>query len=96
MRQAGVIAAAGVHALEHHVDRMAEDHDNAQFFATSIANLARQLGVEPESALREANNKFSKRFDALEAHLEGQDRSVHDASKDELETAWAEIKKQGV
>ena len=39
MRQAGVIAAAGVHALEHHVDRMAEDHENARAFAEAIANL---------------------------------------------------------
>ena len=32
----------------------------------SIANLARKLGIEPESALRKANEKFSARFDALE------------------------------
>jgi threonine aldolase len=29
MRQAGILAAAGIHALEHHVDRLAEDHANA-------------------------------------------------------------------
>ena len=46
----------------------------------SIANLARKLGIEPESALRKANEKFSARFEALEGRFEAQGRSVHDAS----------------
>jgi len=58
----------------------------------SIANLARKLGVEPESALRHANDKFTQRFDAVEAHLEARGRSVHDATLDELEDAWTGIK----
>ncbi|MDH3693981.1 MAG: low-specificity L-threonine aldolase, partial [Gammaproteobacteria bacterium] len=33
MRQAGVLAAAGIEALEHHVDRLQEDHDNASSLA---------------------------------------------------------------
>ena len=36
----------------------------------AIANLARKLGIEPESALRKANHKFSERFRQLEQHLE--------------------------
>jgi len=32
-RQAGILAAAGLYALDHHVDRLAEDHANAQHFA---------------------------------------------------------------
>jgi threonine aldolase len=39
MRQAGIIAAAGLYALDHHVDRLAEDHDNARRFASRIAQL---------------------------------------------------------
>jgi MazG family protein len=58
----------------------------------SIANLARKLGVEPESALRRANQKFAERFDQLERHLEAMGRSVHDASLDEMESAWNEVK----
>jgi MazG family protein len=58
----------------------------------SIANLARKLGIEPESALRKANAKFSARFAALERRLEEQGRSVHDATLDEMERVWAEIK----
>jgi len=36
MRQAGVIAAAALYALEHNVNRLAEDHDNAQRLAAAI------------------------------------------------------------
>jgi threonine aldolase len=39
MRQAGMIAAAGIYALEHHVERLAEDHDNARRFAELIAEI---------------------------------------------------------
>jgi threonine aldolase len=40
MRQVGVLAAAGLHALEHHVERLAEDHEHAKL-------LAERLGVDP-------------------------------------------------
>ncbi len=40
MRQAGVLAAAGLYALDHHVDRLAEDHAHARL-------LAERLGVDP-------------------------------------------------
>lgn len=36
MRQAGVIAAAALHALEHHVERLAEDHQHAQVLARAV------------------------------------------------------------
>jgi threonine aldolase len=39
MRQAGIIAAGGVWALRHHVDRMAEDHANAKVLATGLASI---------------------------------------------------------
>ena len=38
MRQAGVLAAAALYALEHHVDRLAEDHRNAQIIAHAVAD----------------------------------------------------------
>jgi len=59
----------------------------------SIANLARKLGVEPESALRAANDKFTSRFDALEAELERQGRSVHESNLHEMERAWKSVKR---
>jgi threonine aldolase len=33
MRQVGILAAAGLHALDHHVERLAEDHENARLLA---------------------------------------------------------------
>jgi threonine aldolase len=45
MRQAGVLAAAGLYALQHHVVRLAEDHDNAEHLAHGLRALG--LKVEP-------------------------------------------------
>lgn len=39
MRQAGIIAAAGLYALEHNIDRLAEDHANARRLAKAIAEM---------------------------------------------------------
>ena len=41
-QQAGVLAAAGLYALDHHLDRLAEDHELAQL-------LAKRLGVDPST-----------------------------------------------
>jgi len=38
MRQAGIIAAAGVYALTHNIERLAEDHQNAAFIARALAD----------------------------------------------------------
>jgi threonine aldolase len=39
MRQAGIVAAAGLYALDHHVERLAEDHENARVLAEGLASL---------------------------------------------------------
>lgn len=39
MRQAGIIAAAGIHALDHHIERLADDHANAELLAKLLANI---------------------------------------------------------
>ncbi len=48
MRQSGVIAAAGIYALENHVERLAEDHAKARMFAESIADI-RGISVDLDS-----------------------------------------------
>ena len=48
MRQAGIIAAAGVYALKHNADRLAEDHANARRFASRIAG-APGIMVDPDA-----------------------------------------------
>ena len=40
MRQAGILAAAALHALDHHIERLAEDHANAQRLAAGIRRIA--------------------------------------------------------
>jgi ATP diphosphatase len=69
--------------------RAAEEFGDLLF---SLANLGRKLGVESETALRQANDKFSRRFDALEAWFEARGGSVHGATADELEHGWQQIK----
>ena len=46
MRQAGILAAAGLHALDHHWNRLAEDHANAALLADALSELA-GFTVEP-------------------------------------------------
>ncbi len=48
MRQAGIIAAAGVYALENNVGRLAEDHANARLFADLLAGVP-GIAVKPEA-----------------------------------------------
>lgn len=39
MRQVGILAAAGLYALDHHVDRLAEDHENARILAQGLGEI---------------------------------------------------------
>jgi threonine aldolase len=49
MRQVGIIAAAGIHALEHHVERLAEDHANARRLAVGLEKLGLDVDPFPET-----------------------------------------------
>jgi threonine aldolase len=52
MRQAGIIAAAGIYALEHMIERLADDHDNAQRAAAGLAEMPGvKLSPPPETNL---------------------------------------------
>ncbi len=58
----------------------------------AIANLSRKLGIEPEAALRRANEKFTGRFDALEHAFAAQGRSLQEATLEEMEAEWQRVK----
>ncbi len=53
-----------------------------------MANLARHLRVDPEGALRSANEKFTRRFRAIEAALARDGRRPEDSSLEEMDALW--------
>jgi len=59
-----------------------------------VANLARHLKVDPESALRGTNEKVVRRFHWIEAALATQGRKLTDATLDEMEALWQQAKTQ--
>jgi MazG family protein len=67
-----------------------EDEMGDLLFA--IANLSRKLGVEPEAALRRANDKFRDRFGAVEDRVTGRGERMQDKSLDQLDAEWRAVK----
>jgi threonine aldolase len=49
MRQAGMLAAAGLYALEHNVERLADDHDNASLLARGLADIDQLRVTQPQT-----------------------------------------------
>ncbi len=49
LRQAGLLAAAGLYALEHHIERLADDHANARRFAAGLERLGIAVVAAPET-----------------------------------------------
>jgi threonine aldolase len=49
MRQAGILAAGGLYALEHHIERLAEDHANARRLAEGLERLGFRVDPPPET-----------------------------------------------
>ncbi len=60
----------------------------------AIANLSRKLGIEPEAALRRANEKFTTRFDAVERAFEARNTPMSEATLEEMEAEWQRVKGQ--
>jgi len=58
----------------------------------AIANLSRKLGIEPETALRKANDKFSARFAALERAVGESGRTMGEMSLEQMEVLWQRLK----
>ena len=70
-------------------DRIADELGDLLF---AVTNLARKLAVDPEQALRNANRKFERRFQAVEARLAQKGKAVGAASLDEMEAEWQRVK----
>jgi ATP diphosphatase len=57
-----------------------------------LANLARKLELDPEACLRHANQKFARRFNAMEQQAENEAKSLSELSLDEMEAHWQAVK----
>lgn len=83
MRQAGILAAAGIVALTSHMERLAEDHANARRLAVGLAEIG-ELGVDPAAV--ETNMVFlrldGERSAALAVHL--RERGILIAGRDAI------------
>jgi MazG family protein len=85
-------------AAEVEARRVAGDPDNHGIeeelgdLLFALANLARKLGVEAESALRTANEKFTRRFTELERRFGARQQSLQDVTLDAMESEWSRIK----
>ncbi|HEX6001668.1 MAG TPA: nucleoside triphosphate pyrophosphohydrolase [Hyphomicrobiaceae bacterium] len=75
-------------ALSHQV-KIEEELGDLLFVVT---NAARHLQLDPETALRSANAKFTRRFHAIEAKLAAQERTPAQSSLEEMDRLWDEAK----
>jgi ATP diphosphatase len=82
IEEAGELAAARAGADAGHI---AEEFGDLLFV---VANLARHLKIDPEAALRAANAKFTRRFEAIERALADQGRRPEDSTLAEMDALW--------
>lgn len=61
----------------------------------AVANLARKIEVEPETALKKTNRKFRRRFVFIERELQRAGRSIDDADLSEMDKLWDRAKAAG-
>ena len=74
---------------QSHTAGVAEEFGDLLFV---MANIARHLKVDPEAALRSANDKFVRRFKSIETALAKDGRKPEDASLEEMDQLWDEAK----
>jgi MazG family protein len=84
-------AAAPEQRLSESLRNRLQDELGDLFFV--LVNLARHLSLDSESALKQANRKFRRRFQAMEAQLAKSDRTVQECSMEELEELWQQAKR---
>ena len=70
--------------------RVAEEVGDLLFVAVNVARLT---GVDPESALKQANRKFRRRFRFIEERLRGQGRTPAESTLEEMDRLWDEAKR---
>jgi ATP diphosphatase len=69
--------------------RIADEVGDLLFVAV---NIARFLGVDPETALRRSNRKFERRFRQVESGIKSQGREMREATLAEMDALWNQAK----
>ncbi|MCK4812632.1 MAG: nucleoside triphosphate pyrophosphohydrolase [Candidatus Marinimicrobia bacterium] len=78
------------HALaSHDTDEIENEFGDILFV---LVNLSRFYNIHPETALKRSNEKFYRRFNAVEDHYKQQNRSMQEAGLEELDAVWNKIK----
>ncbi len=85
----GVAGARGSSVPPELQERLQDEVGDLLF---TVVNLARYLEVDPESALRQTNRKFRRRFGQVERSLAENGKVLEDASLEEMEKHWQESK----
>lgn len=75
---------------EANPDRLTDEVGDLLFV---LANLARKLNLDPETCLRHANEKFIRRFNAMEAGFEAEGKTLRALSLEEMEAGWQRVKR---
>lgn len=74
---------------ERNQERLADEVGDLLFVTV---NVARFLGIDPETALRRSNQKFIRRFRYVESEIKRQGRELKDATLEEMEALWEKAK----
>jgi MazG family protein len=71
-----------------------QDHIEEEFgdLMFVMCNLARHLKIDPEEALRNANAKFTRRFNGIESELQKQGKSPKQSNLEEMDMLWNKMK----
>ncbi|MDX9719140.1 MAG: MazG nucleotide pyrophosphohydrolase domain-containing protein [Myxococcota bacterium] len=81
------------HSLGHSSEAVSEELGDLLF---ALVNLGRKLGVDAETALHQCCEKFSCRFEYMEARLRSRGQSPESSTMDALEALWQEAKRARV
>ena len=60
----------------------------------ALVNLARWWGIDAESALRETNAKFRRRFNVIEEHAKSQGKTLSALTLEEMDAIWEQTKRK--
>jgi nucleoside triphosphate diphosphatase len=86
------VAGSGQQEVAQELKARLEDEVGDLLFV--LVNVARYLGLDPESALKKTNRKFKRRFQFVEQQVRARGRKLEQSSLDEMEELWQASKAQ--